>query len=81
MPAKSFMPLIVSLLLFTGFRPAPVNPHPRVEYVYVCEGPKSVVYHKSENCGGLSHCSTKIYKVTLEEAVKMGRRPCKIEYR
>jgi len=79
MPIKSFAPLILSLLLFTGFKPVPVK-H-RVEYVYVCEGPRSVVYHRSENCNGLSRCSTKIYKVTLEEAVKMGRRPCKIEYR
>ena len=79
MPAKLFMPLIISLLLFTGFKIVPVSP--RVEYVYVCEGPKSVVYHKSENCGGLSYCSTRVYKVTLEEAVKMGRRPCKIESR
>ena len=79
MPIKSFAPLILSLLLFTGFKPVPVK-H-RVEYVYVCEGPRSVVYHRSENCNGLSRCSTKIYKVMLEEAVKMGRRPCKIEYR
>lgn len=79
MRIKLLTALILSLLLFTGFRPEP-NLH-KVEYVFVCEGPKSVVYHKSEDCGGLSHCSTKIYKVTLGEAIRMGRRPCKIEYR
>ena len=79
MPIKLFTPLILSLLLFTGFKPLQVKY--KAEYVYVCEGPKSVVYHRSDNCSGLSRCSTMTYKVTLEEAVKMGRRPCKIEYR
>lgn len=53
----------------------------KVNYVYICEGPYSKVYHKSATCRGLSNCSTRIYKVTLEEAQKLGRRPCKIEYR
>ena len=48
--------------------------------VYVCKGPSSKVYHKSNTCKGLSHCSTQVYKVTVEEAKKMGRRECKIEY-
>jgi hypothetical protein len=48
--------------------------------VYVCKGPSSKVYHKSNSCKGLSHCSTQVYKVTVEEAKKMGRRECKIEY-
>jgi hypothetical protein len=81
MPIKLLTPFILSLLLFTGFKPVPAPVKQAVEYVYVCEGPKSVVYHRSENCSGLSHCSTKTYKVTLEEAIKMNRRPCKIEYK
>jgi hypothetical protein len=51
------------------------------EYVYLCEGPYSKVYHASPDCKGLSRCSTRIEKVTLEEARKEGRRPCKFEYR
>jgi hypothetical protein len=78
MKRRIFLTLLLGSLLFTGFRPAIVR---KVEYVYICQGPKSVVYHKSNDCRGLSNCSTKIYKVTLEEAIKMGRRPCKIEYR
>lgn len=50
------------------------------EYVYICKGPSSKVYHRSEHCRGLSHCSTRIYKVTLEESKKLNRRPCRIEY-
>ena len=37
-------------------------------YVYLCEGRASKVYHASPDCRGLSRCSTKIYKVTLEKA-------------
>ena len=79
--------VLVSVLLLTSFMPTP--PASSIHraavkepvYVYLCEGPASKVYHASPDCRGLSRCSTKIYKVTLEEAVKMGRRPCKIEYR
>jgi hypothetical protein len=49
-------------------------------YVYICKGPESKVYHKSDRCKGLSHCSTKVYKVTQEEAKGMNRRACKIEF-
>lgn len=47
-------------------------------YVYICTGPKSAVYHKTNSCRGLKNCSTSVKKVTKEQAEKMGRRPCKI---
>ena len=78
MKRSLFLSALLSTLLFTGFTPIIA---PKEDYVYLCEGPYSKVYHKSKDCSGLSHCSTKIYKVTLAEAQKMGRRPCKIEYR
>jgi len=78
MKRRIFLTFLISSLLFTGFRPANLR---KVEYVYICQGPYSKVYHKSNECRGLSRCSTKILKITQEEAVKMGRRPCKIEYR
>jgi hypothetical protein len=73
--------VLVSVLLLTSFTPAHKAAVKAPVYVYLCEGPASKVYHASPDCRGLSRCSTKIYKVTLEEAVKMGRRPCKIEYK
>jgi len=79
MTKKLILPLLLGLLLFTGFKP--VISTPRVEYVYLCEGPYSKVYHHSEDCRGLSNCSTKTYKVSQDEAIRMGRRPCKFEYR
>ena len=48
--------------------------------VFVCKGPSSKVYHKSDRCRGLSNCSTEISKVTTDEAKKLGRRACKIEF-
>jgi hypothetical protein len=78
MKRRIFLTFLVSSLLFTSFESTSLR---KVDYVYICQGPYSKVYHKSNVCRGLSNCSTKIYKVTLEEAVKMGRRPCKIEYR
>jgi hypothetical protein len=76
---RFFLPFLLSLSLSKDFTPPPAAK--KIEYVYLCEGPYSKVYHKSETCRGLSHCSTRIYKVTLQEAQKEGRRPCKIEYR
>jgi len=79
MSKKVLLGFLVSFMLTASF--TPLRPVKKTDYVYLCEGPYSKVYHKAENCRGLSNCSTKIYKVTLEEATKLGRRPCKIEYR
>ncbi len=47
--------------------------------VYICKGGSSKVYHKSDNCRGLKFCSTKVERVSEEDAIKLGRRKCKIE--
>ena len=47
--------------------------------VYICKGSSSKVYHKKENCRGLKFCSSNIDKISQEEAIKLGRRECKIE--
>ena len=46
--------------------------------VYIRTGSQAEVYHKKENCRGLSRCSDEIIPITVSEAEKMGRRPCKI---
>jgi len=48
--------------------------------VYICTGGSSVCYHKTSDCRGLSRCSREIIPVSLEDAQKDGRRPCKICY-
>ncbi len=47
------------------------------EYVYICTGPYSKKYHKTEYCTWLGSCSEDIERVTVEEAEDMGRTPCK----
>mgnify|MGYP002640391125 CR=1 FL=1 len=48
--------------------------------VYICNGPKSAVYHKSNNCNGLYRCSKEVAYVDKEKAIQIGRRPCKLEF-
>lgn len=45
--------------------------------VYICTGPQSKRFHKTPDCQGLRSCSKEIKAVTLEQAKKMGRTPCK----
>ncbi len=49
------------------------------ETVYICTGPKAVVYHKTKDCRGLSKCSDDVVSVSLEKISKTSR-PCKICY-
>lgn len=51
-----------------------------VQTVYICTGPKAVVYHHTAKCRGLSKCSGQIKKVNLAE-IKKTRRACKICYK
>jgi hypothetical protein len=84
MPIKLLLSLFLTISLFTGFThrlQTTAAIAVQTDSVYLCEGPYSKVYHASPNCRGLSRCSTKIYKVSLAEAIKQDRRPCKIEYR
>jgi len=45
--------------------------------VYLCNGPKSEVYHKIKDCRGLSSCSTRIEAVDIATAKAKHRRKCR----
>jgi hypothetical protein len=47
--------------------------------VYLCDSKSSKKYHLKEHCRGLSNCSHKVIKVTLEEAKKRGKTLCGYE--
>ena len=49
----------------------------REKIVYICTGPMSQCYHSDQDCYGLQRCSKSIEAVSLSEAIKDGRRPCK----
>lgn len=48
--------------------------------VYICITSKAYRYHSTISCRGLRHCGKCIRKVSLQQAVNMGRTPCKICY-
>ncbi len=50
------------------------------EVVYLCNGPSSFKYHRTNTCRGLNNCSTSITKSTLTYALKNNRTACKICY-
>ena len=50
---------------------------PPATYVYVCTGPYAKKYHSHENCTGLNACSGEKVKITLEQAERNGKTPCK----
>ena len=46
--------------------------------VFICTGSSSKCYHQSKLCKGLGSCKASIKEISLEDAEKMGRRPCKM---
>ena len=52
----------------------------KADSVLICRSNTAYAYHLYE-CRGLARCAHKIIKVTLEQAKKMGYKPCKICYR
>ena len=48
--------------------------------VYICTGPYSRAYHKTDNCIGLSRCSGDIEGITEVEAKDEGRHRCHFCY-
>jgi len=48
--------------------------------VYLCNGPLSTVYHKTDHCLGLRRCSTNIEATDIGTAKTKQRRECKSCY-
>ena len=65
------------LLFFLLFTDNACTTDPKV--VYLCDSKGGKRYHFNEHCRGLSNCSHKIIKVTLEEAKKRGKTLCGYE--
>jgi len=63
--------LVVGTLAISGFSDS--------NDVYICKGPSSERYHYNSKCQGLRNCSTDIFKVSKEEAMKNGRTLCGLE--
>ncbi|TWI78009.1 hypothetical protein IQ13_4253 [Lacibacter cauensis] len=48
----------------------------RDNQVYLCNGPQSKVYHKTNHCQGLINCSTEIEATDLNAAKGKYRKAC-----
>lgn len=73
--------LLSMLVMFSSTVPKQSYSSSKDVYVYVCTGPSSKRYHKTNNCKGLNSCSKEVKKVTIEQAKEMKRTPCKMCYK
>lgn len=64
---------ILSIIILLSCNGDPKN-------VYICTGPKSKSYHKTEKCEGLRSCSREVKGITKDKAVQMRRKPCRYCY-
>lgn len=69
--------ILLSLFLLVGQLSAVPYQSSKVEDVYICTGPKSKCYHKTNHCQGLDRCSKEVIKVTKAYAISKDRTPCK----
>ena len=48
--------------------------------VYISTGNKAYAYHSKKNCRTIKHCVEEghVKELLLEDAIKMGRKPCKV---
>ena len=44
--------------------------------VWICTGKSSHAYHSTDDCYGIKACKGKKKRISLDEAVSMGRTPC-----
>ncbi len=49
--------------------------------VYICTGSSSKRFHRTTRCRGLDNCKGSVIKVTLAEAKRKHRTPCKLCYK
>lgn len=71
------------LALFMAFVANGLNAHEsslleQQTKVYICTGSSATTYHSIKNCRGLSACKSSVKEITLDQAVAMKRKPCKI---
>ena len=79
--AKQFLIVLLTFLLF-GFSSVDTFSFLSEQAkVIVVMSNNSYAYHKTKNCSAVKKATHKVKEVPLEEAKKMGRRPCRICYK
>ena len=67
------------LLLLTLFI-IPLLSATTTDNVYVCTGKYSKSYHNNLKCRGIKACKSEVKTISLAEAQKSHRKPCKLCY-
>lgn len=57
------------------------NQYSNEPIVYICTGPNSKRYHRSDHCKGFARCSGSVQAMTRSKAESIGRTPCKWCYK
>ncbi|MBQ7853125.1 MAG: hypothetical protein IJ342_09695 [Muribaculaceae bacterium] len=76
---KKILLLAIMVMAFTS-ADMPDARQEAEEYVYICTGPSSKRYHKTERCKGLRKCSDDVIRISKSQAINQGKTPCKICY-
>lgn len=72
--------LFLSIFISTPYGSYPVStPNKHADLVLICDSRGAKVYHNYQ-CRGLSNCTHKIIKINKSDAIRMGRRACKVCY-
>lgn len=69
------------LFLFSALLLIPLVGSSQSDKVYICTGQYATTYHRTSNCSGLGNCKADVIQVTLTEALRMQRNPCKRCYK
>ena len=80
---KRFLIILIALFL-TGFTsveiPLSVGTDDQTKVIVVMS-PNAYAYHKTRNCTAVKKATHTVKQVTLDKAIEMGRKPCKICYK
>lgn len=75
-----FLSLILALSVGTSHTLTDKNSRQKADSVLICQSKSAHAYH-SYICSGLSRCKHKIIKMSKEDAIKAGYKPCGFCYK
>ena len=78
---KKILMILATLVAFTFTCNVQESQAAQEKKVWICASSSAYAYHSNPNCSGLSKCTKGIKQISISEAVRLGRRPCKICYK
>lgn len=77
---KKYILILIMLLLATTITFGESS-RSAEETVYVVMSSSSYAYHRTRSCSAVKKATHTVKEVTLSEALRMNRRPCKLCYK